>query len=160
MSCDQELKQKYFFAIIIGLMFISMVMTYSVIALFMNGSKDFKEEPITINIELWRYVFYILAFLIIISIRYVKRFILSDGFYLPVPYEVKGSISTFMWKLLVSTIVAYALCEAVALLGFALFLSGKNIMDFYPFGTLAICAIIMNFPRMGEWEHIVSEHMR
>ncbi len=55
-------------------------------------------------------------------------------------------------KLVMATVVTFALCEAVALFGLVLFLLKGNAMDFYTFMFLSLFYFWLFFPKYPDWE--------
>ncbi len=55
-------------------------------------------------------------------------------------------------QLVQAAIVTFALCEAVALFGLALFLLAGNAMDFYTFMFLSLFYFWLFFPKYPDWE--------
>ncbi len=54
--------------------------------------------------------------------------------------------------LLTSTLIAHALCEVPALLGFVLFLMGGERMDVYLFTAISLVLAYLHFPRYERWK--------
>lgn len=55
-------------------------------------------------------------------------------------------------RLRTASIVTFALCEAVGLFGFMLFVIGGSPADFYLFLALALVLFAVHFPRRDRWE--------
>jgi uncharacterized integral membrane protein len=55
-------------------------------------------------------------------------------------------------RLLTASIVALAMCEAIAIYGLVLFLLGGQRADFYGFAALALVGFAVYFPRRSQWE--------
>jgi hypothetical protein len=51
-----------------------------------------------------------------------------------------------------ATVVTYALCEAVAVLGLVLFLLAGNSLDFYIFMMISLGFFYLFFPKYDQWE--------
>lgn len=55
-------------------------------------------------------------------------------------------------RLQTASIVTFALCEAVGLFGFVLFLIAGSALDFYFFLVLSLLLFGIHFPRWDQWE--------
>ena len=55
-------------------------------------------------------------------------------------------------RLLTASVVALAMCEAIAIYGFVLFLLGGRRTDFYAFAALSLLGFAWHFPRLSQWE--------
>ena len=55
-------------------------------------------------------------------------------------------------RLLTASIVALAMCEAIAIYGLVLFLLGGRRADFYGFAAFALVGFAVYFPRRSQWE--------
>ncbi len=133
-----ELKSSYRVATLIGVAMIVTILIYIVLVevlkrgLFPEGSPPLQEMGIL------RYAFFALAVVQILLIRYVREIILSRG--------------NGIQRLLVATIVTFALCESIAILGLILFLLGRDSFDFYCLAGLAMILFILYFPKYSQWE--------
>jgi hypothetical protein len=86
--------------------------------------------------QLLKYLLVALAFGQFFLIKAVQKFLAPRG----VPYLPQAAVITFF------------LCEAVALLGLALFLLQGHPMDFYVFMLLSLFYFWLFFPKYKDWE--------
>jgi ATP synthase subunit C len=61
-------------------------------------------------------------------------------------------------KLFTVSVVALAMCEAIAIYGLVLFLIGGNRADFYGLAAFSLVAFAIHFPRRSQWEEWAREH--
>ncbi len=92
--------------------------------------------------EVLRYVFVGMAVADAVLIRVLKARALAAGAAVVAP----GA------RLQVASIVSFALCEAVGVLGFVLFLIAGSPVDFYFFFVLSLLLFGIHFPRYQQWE--------
>jgi hypothetical protein len=64
----------------------------------------------------------------------------------------QGKSSVSIQQLAVSSIITFALCEAVAIYGLVLFFIAGNSADFYIFMMLLLIYFAVYFPRYSQWE--------
>ena len=55
-------------------------------------------------------------------------------------------------RMITANIIAFALCDAVALVGLVLFLLGGAREDFYTFLVLALIFLLIRWPRTEQWQ--------
>ena len=63
-------------------------------------------------------------------------------------------------RLLTAAVVALALCEAVAIHGFVLFIIGGRAIDYYIFAAVALVGFARFFPRQEAWRELASTMAR
>ena len=95
-----------------------------------------------------------LAVLALIDLLMIPR--LVSGVLDP-PAPPAGGASTAISRLRTASVLAMAMCEAIALLGFALALLGGQSRDFYAFALLSLAAFVWHFPRRSAWEARLRE---
>lgn len=66
--------------------------------------------------------------------------------------------SAVVKKLFAVSVVALAMCEAIAIYGLVLFLIGGNRADFYGFAAFSLVAFAIHFPRRSQWEAWARDH--
>jgi F0F1-type ATP synthase membrane subunit c/vacuolar-type H+-ATPase subunit K len=138
-----ELKKTYRMAVFIGVAMILSVLIYAALVELLKANlKPFKGFSPTSNMEILKYLFFVVA----IAEFFVIRFIRSQ-----VP-TVKGPLSSRTSKLLSVTIITYAICESNAIFGLILFLIGGSSFDFYIFMVISIFFYAVYFPRYSRWE--------
>lgn len=96
-----------------------------------------------------KFVFFILAFVILISTRFVKKFFLSSA---KVQTEQTSSLNQnpILQKYTVAMIITWALSETIGIFGLILFLLGKSSMDFYILIMISAVAMFINRPNKEE----------
>jgi hypothetical protein len=90
--------------------------------------------------DLLRYIFLALAAAQYVIIKVVQKIVLAQS----------------SDNLPQAAIITFALCEAVAILGLALFLLAGNSQDFYIFMALSLLFFYLNFPKYDQWEQMVK----
>jgi F0F1-type ATP synthase membrane subunit c/vacuolar-type H+-ATPase subunit K len=68
--------------------------------------------------------------------------------------------SAVVKKLFTVSVVALAMCEAIAIYGLVLFLIAGNRADFYSFAAFSLLAFAIHFPRRSQWEEWAREYVR
>ena len=63
-------------------------------------------------------------------------------------------------RLRTAAIAALALCEAIAIYGFVLFMLAGRASDYYVFAALALVGFVLYFPRREAWEARAREMTR
>jgi hypothetical protein len=66
--------------------------------------------------------------------------------------------SAVVKKLFAVSVVALAICQAIALYGVLLFLIGGHSADFYGFAAFSLVAFAIHFPRRSQWAKWAREH--
>ena len=92
--------------------------------------------------EILRYVFVGMAVADAVLIRVLRSRALAAG----------AAVGPPGAQLQVTSIVTFALCEAVGILGFVLFLIAGSAVDFYFFLVLSLLLFGIHFPRYEQWE--------
>ena len=90
-----------------------------------------------------RYFFYLVAGVLVFSIKYVRKYILNSN--TPAdnnPYFANPAVSQYIK----ATIASMAMAEFVAVLGLVLFILGKNKMDLYLLVFISAAAMIIYRP--------------
>jgi len=90
--------------------------------------------------DLVRWIFVALALAGLGLVRVVQRPILANAA-IPLPN-----------RLTAAAIVGFALCEAIAVYGFVLFLLAGHASDYYLFAAIALVGFALYFPRRESWE--------
>ena len=92
---------------------------------------------------LLRFVFATMAVLILVIVNFVRKQIVAG------PAAGRAPLPQ---RLLTASIVALAMCEAIAIYGVVLFLLGGQRGDFYGFAAFALLGFAVYFPRRSQWE--------
>lgn len=98
----------------------------------------------TSDIALFRYGFFALGL--------AQIFIIKKAANHPLKSEEVGEPKDAFSQLQASSIIVFALCDLVALLGLLLFLFFGLHRDFYVFSGLSIFYLFVYFPKYREWE--------
>jgi hypothetical protein len=80
---------------------------------------------------------------------------LSLGNYFLIRFVPKKLVEQSPQNLPQAAIITFALCEAVAVYGLALFLLAGNSLDFYIFFAFSLFLFYIFFPKYEAWERIV-----
>ncbi len=168
-----DLKNAYRMSLIIGLAMVASVVINTLIVELMKRQGGFSGNSLpdeTAN--LLRYIFLGVAAMDIFLIILLKRIMLGRKIAdsppaappppSPAPfigvYKMKGfNYPAPVQALLTSSIVTYTLCEAVLILGLALFFMAHKAADFYLFLALSLILFAVFFPRYSQWEALIKE---
>ena len=136
---DQPLKIQYLRVNFVGLAMIGSVFIYALVVEVLKRTL----APFTgfggftpAGAQMLKYLLVALAFANFFIIKAIQK--------------VLGSRSAE--KLVMATVITFALCEAVALFGLVLFLLKGNAMDFYTFMFLSLFYFWLFFPKYQDWE--------
>jgi hypothetical protein len=140
----EELKRGYRMAKSIGIAMIGSLLIYAAMVEFFKKSMAFPVKDVSpwLNLEMVRYLFFGIALIQFYVIRWIRGKLLSK----------RRGVQT----LLTTTVITYALCEPVAILGIILFFLGGSSFDFYLFLFLALVYFYIYFPRYSQWERWVN----
>jgi hypothetical protein len=137
------LKARYLTINFIGLAMIAAVFVYAglveVVKWQWSPFSGFAKLP-PATADLLRYIFLALAAAQYMIIKIVHKIVLAQS----------------LDNLPQAAIITFALCEAVAILGLALFLLSGNSQDFYIFMALSLLFFYLNFPKYDQWETLVK----
>lgn len=86
----------------------------------------------------------------------IKRFLLAAGAGVENMRE-ELVVIVLAQKLQVTTIVALAFCESVAIIGLVLFFLTGNTTDFYILLGFSLVLFALHFPRFSKWQEFISE---
>lgn len=146
-----ELKKAYRIVVIIGIAIVVSVFAYAVVVEYIKATqKPFKGFAPFPEVEFLRYLFFGLAAMQFFLIRFIRGFILSKKDMTAQFTQGKPSVS--IQQLTVSSIITFALCEAVAIYGLILFFIAGNSIDFYIFLIISLIYFAVYFPRYSQWE--------
>jgi F0F1-type ATP synthase membrane subunit c/vacuolar-type H+-ATPase subunit K len=104
------------------------------------------------EIQILRYIFYGLAVFQLWVMRILQRSLLKKA-----PTDDLQALTA---RLSTSAIVIYALCEAPAIYGMALFLLAGFYKDFYVLLACSLALLLFHFPRYSRWEEWIGEGSR
>lgn len=151
-----ELKKAYRIVVIIGIAIVVSVFAYAVVVEYIKATqKPFKGFAPFPEVEILRYLFFGLAAMQFFLIRFIRGFILSKKDMTAQFTQGKPSVS--IQQLFVSSIITFALCEAVAIYGLVLFFIAGNFIDFYIFLIISLIYFAIYFPRYSQWEEGVKK---
>ncbi len=103
-------------------------------------------------VDILRYLFFGLAFVEFFLIRFLRKRLLSFNGGAGDSSHQEEARSPMIQRLLIVTIISYALCESVAIYGLILFFIGGSRLDFYTFLILSLICFAVYFPRYNQWE--------
>jgi hypothetical protein len=102
-----------------------------------------------------RLILYVLAFITLIAIRFVKTVVLSNK--IQSNHPTQDARQTVFQRYQSATIVALALSESIGIYGLVLFLIGKNTLDLYLLIIISAVAMFMYRPSMHEVSILMQE---
>jgi F0F1-type ATP synthase membrane subunit c/vacuolar-type H+-ATPase subunit K len=143
------LKKAHRQATLIGVAMISSLFIYVIVV---ESIKSYFQgiTPLFI-VEILRYLLFGLAFVEFFLIGFLRKRLLSFNTGVGGPSNQEEARSPIQ-RLLIVTIISYALCESVAIYGVILFLIGGSRLDFYIFLILSLIYFAVYFPRYNRWE--------
>jgi F0F1-type ATP synthase membrane subunit c/vacuolar-type H+-ATPase subunit K len=109
------------------------------------------------RLDLLRILLAVLAVATLVVIRIIVPKLLAPQASAPAILGMPRA-SAVVKKLFMVSMVALALCEAIAIYGLVLFMIGGNRADFYGFAAVSLLAFAIYFPRRSQWEDWVHEH--
>ena len=101
-----------------------------------------------------RTVLYVMAFAILIAMRYVRKLIMSGKSQVSPPAQALEQLALQRYS--AATIVALAMSESIGIYGLILFFLGKNSTDLYLLILISAAAIVMYRPRKDEMLNLVQ----
>ena len=149
---NPNLLRRWRSAVVIGVAIGLSMGIYSVVAAILAFSVPPYQGVINTALPLWlRPAAIGLAFVMFFVIRAVRRRILaSDG--LSMMMEQIMVPKERYRRLLLASIVGFALAEAVALIGFVMFLFSGDPWDAFTLGAAALLFLVLDFPRLSAWQ--------
>lgn len=93
-------------------------------------------------------------------IRLIKYVLPSGRITIRLPERIPEKLkirSGIVQRLLLTSMIIFALCELVALFGVAVFLVSGQPLDFYIFLVMSLLLIATNFPMQKEWEETIKK---
>jgi hypothetical protein len=103
----------------------------------------------SVDLRLLRVVFAVVAVADLVALRIVTQVLLARPGW---PVAPARGASPVTQRLFAVSIVRLSICEAIAVLGVALFLLGGRSADFYGFAVASLAAFAFHFPRLSRWE--------
>jgi len=156
-NSDAELKRGYRQATIIGMAMVFGVLIYALIVEIMRMNPGFLGEPLYLkDTDSIKYILLGLALIEFFLIRMIRGRVLSRKQDQTTKLQ-RGSFSTKVTKLLITSIITYAFCESIAVYGLVLFFVTKRPFDFYLFMGISLIYFAAYFPRYAQWEEWVRE---
>jgi len=160
-SRNDDLRKAYRMTAVIGLVMIASLVVYAVvIELIKKQNAPFGGfSPMPDVISTLRYTLLGVVVVEFFMIRLLNTLMLSGK----APLRSSPTTIPFspaVQRLVVASIVTYALCESVAIYGLVLFLIQGNTGDFYLFLAVSLFYFIVYFPRYGNWEEWIAEQER
>jgi len=143
MSHESSLKQKYQLAYTIHLAMLGSLAVYTLLIEIFSGQLNSlilaEQKETLLNA---RYLFYGIAILVVLAIRWVRQFFLRKT--APAQEQASGSLLTM------STLTS-ALCEVPVLLGLVLYILNGYKPDFYFLLIISLILFVMYLPRIQRW---------
>ncbi len=155
-----DLRRAYKTTVIIGLAMMASLLVYAIVV--ENIRKQFDPfggfAPMTEGFETFRYALLAVAVVQFFVIQFLNKLILSAK--APVRNTPVTQFTPEIQRLITAAIVAFALCESVAIYGFVLFLVQGSSNDFYLFLLISLLYFSIFFPKYSVWEAWVKERER
>lgn len=139
---------------------IAFVMMFTLVIYGVLGEiflKDIFSEPIS-SYSLLLLVLILVTAVEIVMIIVLRNFILGGKFSLT-GAEGEDRESEFIRRLFSFFLVAYAICETIAIYGLILYVTGKDPSVFYGFLGAALFLMIVQFPKFEDWESRLKDYI-
>lgn len=142
---EKKLRKMYNAAAALGVLFITSVFLYALIAEFIHdGYVKGYEFPKSTDDGNYTILRYLLMFVVsALCLALVKYFSQTEKF-------LSKAASPFQ-ALLAQSVVINAICESPALVGLLLYLIAGNLWDPYIFGLISLILFALFFPRYNRW---------
>jgi len=135
---------------VIGGALVAALATYAFVVEMVRTQKaPFMGHAPTVPLPLLRLVLAVMSGLGLVFVNVVRRRIVAGR---TVASSPGAAPIPLVQRLLTASIVALAMCEAIAIYGLVLFLVGGQRLDFYGFAAFALLAFAAYFPRRSQWE--------
>ena len=156
-----ELKRAYWGAVTIGVVTIATFFLCAWGVSFVNSSIDSFEGlfPL-IKGDTLKYVLLGTTVAVSLLIRLIKYILPPGRVTIQLPERIPEKLkikSEVVQRLLLTSMIIFALCELVAFFGVAVFLVSGQPLDFYIFLVMSLLLLATNFPMRKEWEEIVKK---
>lgn len=157
-----ELQKAYWAAVTIGVVTIATFFLCAWGVYFVNSSIDSFEGlfPL-IKGDTLKYVLLGATVAVSLLIRLIKYILPPGRITIRLPERIPEKLkirSDVVQRLLLTSMIIFALCELVALFGVAVFLVSGQPLDFYIFLVMSLLLIATNFPMRKEWEETVRKY--
>jgi F0F1-type ATP synthase membrane subunit c/vacuolar-type H+-ATPase subunit K len=156
-TVNDDLRRAYRTTAFIGLAMMACLVVFAAVVEFIKSRHaPFRGySPLPDAIGTLRYAFLCAVAVEFFAIRSLNRLILYGR--APLRDAPAGRFAPEVQRLVSASIVAYVLCESVAVYGIVLFLIQGNSGDFYLFLVLSLFSFSTYFPRYGAWKTWVAE---
>lgn len=148
----QDLKKAYSIAAIIGIFMIASVFALLAIVQLMVHYEPLKSLPRVADLETIRYILYAAGLIDFFLISFVNKAILAKKLSVSNEPQPNDIFTPEIQLQITASIISYALCEAIALYGFILFIFSRETVDFYPFWLGSLISFAAYFPRYKQWQ--------
>lgn len=159
---ERKLKKSHKTAAIIAVAMMFTLLIYGLLGeLFL---KKIFPEPLS-SYSILLLVLIVIAAVEIVMIIVSRNIILSGKFNLTGENQESANDNShvqedsFIRRLYSSFIVAYAICETIAIYGLILYVTGKDPSVFYGFLGAALFLMIVQFPKYEEWENRLKDFL-
>ncbi len=137
-----EIEKSWKTIYIIWIAMLIALFVYMLVGLSLEDKIDIPIDKSVLNIV--RYIFYLLSGVLVFSIKYVRKFILSSK---NPKHGIEGiSDNPAVFNYIKATIASLAIAEFVAVLGLVLFILGKNKVDLYLLVFISAVSMIIYRP--------------
>jgi hypothetical protein len=147
-----NLRRGYIVSIVFGSVMIIKLLGYIIIINLIkiylapfNGFSDFS------RVDILQYVFLGIALAEFGFLRFIRKKIVKK---LQIGEPKREYI---IERLLILSLIIYAICESIVILGLLLFLIAGSTLNFYFFLLLGLLCLGIYFPRYGQWKKWVPE---
>ncbi|MBI2486967.1 MAG: hypothetical protein HYW01_08410 [Deltaproteobacteria bacterium] len=148
---ENRLKNQYKITVIIWFAMTLSVLIYVGLGLFL-----FDREDGGTGGE-FKFLFYMLSFVSILSPRFFKSIILSGE---KISNASSSSASNLAGLIQTYHMVTFAFCESIAIYGLVFYIIWGNKADFYILSGLSLICFIFNHPKFEFWQQIYERSHR
>lgn len=142
-----SLKGAYFRARVVVLALLASIAFYTIIVEVINRTgmgPVAQSSP-----DVIRYVFFALSILIVFGTNIARAILMRT--------TRAETVDAFVGRLVNVHIVVAALGQTPAVLGFVLFVTWRQYVDFYMLAFISVYLLLRHFPRLPQWERLVRE---
>jgi hypothetical protein len=157
-----ELKKAYRIAVVIAVITVASFLLFAWLVHLIDRRFDpFDGLFPLIKGDTLKFILLGITVAISLIIRLIKSVLPSGRITIRLPRQVTGRLkisSDTVQRLLLTSVITFALCELVAAFGVAVFLVTGYSLDFYIFLVMSLLLMATNFPLRREWEESVKKY--
>jgi F0F1-type ATP synthase membrane subunit c/vacuolar-type H+-ATPase subunit K len=154
-----DLRKAYRVVVIIGLALMATLLIYAAIVGILDRDPSLIRNAPTLpgsQAEIIKFALIAVTVVIFFVIRFVNALLLKAngdaGNLSDARSRQAAGAPPELGRLTTAAVITYALCEAPAIFGLALFLLGRSAADFHLFLLISLFYFAVHFPKFSQWE--------